>query len=199
MPGGVRLYLWVWVGVCLQWIFHANQRADVTQCLPTPISQNRERQQSNGLQKCHLTKFAKLCPSPAMSRDTSVRAELVVSVKAFGLRPAILMRDELEQEISKVLGKAQEELCFLNSLRGSDLILFLPPLVSPRWIKLAHKKGAQSSVHFVFWTHLHIHPHKTTLHPDSSLAPFLHPVMDISTHLLLAVSPALHCFSSPCL
>ena len=150
MPGGVRLYLWVWVGVCLQRIFHANPRADVTQCLSTPISQNREHQQSNGSQKCHLTKFAKLSPTPAMSRDTSACAELVAGVKAFDLRPANLMRDMLEQEVSKVLGKAQEEFCFLNSLRGSDLILFLLPSVSPGQIKLTHKEGAQSSVRFAF-------------------------------------------------
>lgn len=61
-------------------------------------------------------------------------------------------------------------------------MLFLSPLESPRWIKLAHKKGAQSSRHFVFWKHLHTHPHKTALHPGSSLAAFLQPVMEVSTH-----------------
>lgn len=56
-----------------------------------------------------------------MGRDTSACAEFVVSVKV--LRPAILLMDVLEQEVSKVSGKAQEDLCFLSSWRGSDLIL----------------------------------------------------------------------------
>jgi len=66
-----------------------------------------------------------------MSRDTSICAELVAGVKAFDLGPAILMRYVLEQEISKVLGQVQEEFCFHNFWRGSDLILFLSPSVSP--------------------------------------------------------------------
>lgn len=65
-----------------------------------------------------------------MSRDTSVCAELVASVKAFDLRPAISMRDVFKQEVGEVLGKAQEEFCFLNSLKGSDLI-FAPFGESP--------------------------------------------------------------------
>lgn len=120
---------------------------------------------------------------------TPLRAELAVGVKAFELRPASFVRDVLEQEVSKVPGKACEEFGFLNSLSGSDVILFLPLPVGPQWITLAHKKGAQSSVRFVFWNHLHTHPHKTTSHPDSSLAPFLHPVTDVSTHHLAGCVP----------
>lgn len=188
MPGGVRLYLWVWVGVGLQLIFHANQRADVTQCLSTPISQNREPQESNDSQKCSFTKFANLSPSPARSRDTSVCAELVAGVKALDLRPAILMRDVLEQEVSKVLGKAQEEFCFLNSLRGSDLILFLLPSVSPWWIKLDHKKGAQSSVRFVFETTF---THTLTKPPYTLTALWMlfYTLMDVSTPPLAGCVP----------
>lgn len=56
-----------WESACNEYCI---QRADVTQCLWTSISQNRECQQPNSLQK-YLTKMPVLCPSPALRRDTS--------------------------------------------------------------------------------------------------------------------------------
>lgn len=60
--------------------------------------------------------------APQSCRDTSVCTALVTRAAAFGLKPAVLMRDVLVQEVSKILGKAQEEFSFLSSLRGPDQI-----------------------------------------------------------------------------